>query len=671
MQSIQWIGLSPLGWLVFFGVSGGLAWLIYRKETKVAKPLRFLLGVLRASSLLVLLFLLAQVYWKFIQSETLTPAWWIVWDQSKSMQPNASDTKKIRTLLESLEGDQIHMDLQGTELPTWQMPSQLSSPILSGLLRLSQNRITQSSPRLLLISDGLVNEGVRSVDLPFPLYAIGVGDTTVKPDARVKRFAVNDQVSVGNPFQIETDIQINQLKGSSFAIHLTRNGQIIQTRNWTSANSNDFLPWVWTTTAPEKGTFIYGVKVVPDRREVNTFNNEMKKPVEVIENKQKILILAHAPHPDIRSLKASILKSNQFDVEEWIIPALGSAKSPVGPSYAGVILHQLPSRSFPQSVEWISRWKSQGIPLFFIVGNETNLPAFNGVQNVVGIQGVGNKQDRARGRWIAVDNQTNDFISNLDPLLVPFGTYVASKEPEIWIDQLIGTVPANRPLLLVGNKEAALLGEGIWKWRMEVAENPQQVNALDQLWIRLMQQLLNPSGQARLQVNTEKSVYSRGETISFWSETWDRAGHALEGVDIKLTLTHSKQSKVYSFTSGPASFQLSGLTPGAYTFTAEAICDGLPQKVKGSFLLNNQWIEDENRQADFGWLREITNQNGGEFLTLNNLEKWINDMNQNPPPGKITVSERRKQTIDLPWLGGLLLMLMSLEWIIRKYVGLY
>ena len=101
MQSIQWIGLSPLGWLVFFGVSGGLAWLIYRNETKVAKPLRFLLGALRASSLLVLLFLLAQVYWKFIQSETLTPAWWIVWDQSKSMQPNASDTKKIENKVDN------------------------------------------------------------------------------------------------------------------------------------------------------------------------------------------------------------------------------------------------------------------------------------------------------------------------------------------------------------------------------------------------------------------------------------------------------------------------------------------------------------------------------------------------------------------------------------------
>lgn len=672
MQSIQWIGLSPLWWLVFVGIGGGVAWLIYRNESRISVAMRRVLGILRAITVTLCCFLLAQLYWKITQSETLAPAWWIVWDQSRSMLPHQQATQQIRETLNNLSGETHHIDLSGKELSSWQTPADSSSPILSGLMRLSSSFLTSSSPRVLLISDGLVNEGVRSAELPFPLYTIGVGDTTLRPDSRVKRLAVNERVTLGNQFQIESDIEINQFKGKSLQIHLTKNGQIIQSRNWASTSQKEFLPWVWTATADEKGSFVYGVKISVLPGESNASNNEARKPVEVVENKQKILILAHSPHPDIRSLKVSLLKSNQFDVEEWIIPAVGVNQSPMRQPYAAVILHQLPSRAFPLSVDWISQWKAQGIPLFFIVGNETNLAVWNGVQNLVGIQSGGNRQDRARGRWVAEEDPVGGFLSNLDPLLVPFGTYVASKEPEVWMDQLIGTVPVNRPLLLVGGKEAVLTGEGIWKWRIEVAENPQQVNAIDQLWIRLMQRLVSPSGQARLQVTTEKSVFSRGEKVSFWAETWDRTGQPLSGTLIDLTLRSSnKTTKQYQIRSNPQPFALSGLEAGSYSFTATATCDGLPQKVEGSFLIENKWMEDETTQADFAWLREIAQNNKGEFVARQDLAQWVEKMNQNPPPGKISVRETRKKTIDLPWLGGLLVLLLALEWVLRKYLGLY
>lgn len=671
MQSIQWIGLSPAWWLLFVGVGIGVAWLVYRKETRLTKSTRALLAGLRVLSITTLCFLLADLFWKVTTSETWAPAWWIVWDQSESMSPFETARKAAWEDLKALKGDIHHVDLQGNSLPGYGPAKDSTSPILSGIARLAQQSFMGSSPRILVISDGIVNAGVSTLDLPFPVYTVGIGDTTLRADARIKRMAVNAQVTLGNQFQIESDLELRQLKGQAVVVHLTRDGEIIQTKTWQVQSQQEFLPWVWTVAADKKGSFLYGVKIAGMSTEVNKTNNEQRRPVEVLENRLKVLILAHAPHPDIRSLKVSLQKSNQFDVEEWIIPSEGAGKSPMNQSYAAVILHQLPSRAFPEAVQWISQWKSKGTPLWFILGNETNLPVWNGMQNLVGIQSNGSKQDRARGRWVGPsEDKFAPLVGSLPPLSVPFGTYIASREPEVWIDQLIGTVPANRPLLLVGNKEAILAGEGIWKWRMELAETPESVMALDQLWIRVLQRILNPAGQARLNVVPEKPVFARGEKVSLLIETWDRAGNLAWGTDVQLVLTRNK-AQTYTVASSPEPYQISGLPPGQYLFTATATCDGLPQTVQGSFLVEERWIEQENSQADFQWLRQIAEQNQGKFISSSGLKTWINEMNENPPPGKIHMREARKKTLDLPWVVALLIGFLTLEWVIRKYLGLY
>lgn len=673
MQSIQWIGLSPVWWIAFLAVGVGVAWLIYRNETRISSRSRALLASLRAVGMATLCFLLADLFWKVTTSETWEPAWWIVWDQSESMAPFESSRQDVWRDIQQLKGEIHHVDLQGNPLTAYTPARDSLSPILSSLARLAQQSFVGSSPRVLLISDGIVNAGISSLEMPFPVYTLGIGDTTARPDAQVKRLAVNPQVTFGNQFQLESDLQIRQMKGQTVQVQLTRDGEIVQTKTWTAATQNEFLPWIWTVSADKKGSYLYGVKIISQIPEVNASNNEARRPVEVIENKLKILILAHAPHPDIRSLKVSLQRSNQFDVEEWIIPAQGANKSPMGQNYAAVILHQLPSVAFPDAVQWISQWKSRGVPLWYILGAETHLPIWNGMQNLVGIQSGGSKQDRARGRWIGpTEDKIAASLPNLPPLSVPFGTYIASREPEIWMDQLIGTVPANRPLLLVGNKEAILTGEGLWKWRMELAESAEAVLQLDQLWIRVLQRILSPTGQARLQVLPEKPVFSRGEKVAFRMETWNKEGNLQWGTEVQLTLAPAKgRPQSYTVASSPDPFELSGLAPGRYTYQATATCDGLPQKVQGSFLIEERWLEKENTQADFALLRRIATENQGEFIPLADRKAWVDKMNDHPLPGKIQVREVRKKTLDLAWVLGLLVGIFSLEWILRKYLGLY
>ena len=77
--------------------------------------------------------------------------------------------------------------------------------------------------------------------------------------------------------------------------------------------------------------------------EVSFENNRADFYIDIIDSRQKILILANAPHPDIAVLKQSISLNKNFDLKiEYANQRVSNLND-----YNLVILHQLPSSKFP------------------------------------------------------------------------------------------------------------------------------------------------------------------------------------------------------------------------------------------------------------------------------------------------------------------------------------
>jgi hypothetical protein len=102
--------------------------------------------------------------------------------------------------------------------------------------------------------------------------------------------------------------------------------------------------------------------------EVNVQNNTLDVFVEVLDARQKVLILAAAPHPDIGAIKQSLEDNENYEI------TLRMAGDPVASinEYNLVILHQLPSLKYPvKSV--LTAAKEEKVPLLVFTGQQTDL----------------------------------------------------------------------------------------------------------------------------------------------------------------------------------------------------------------------------------------------------------------------------------------------------------
>src|ERR1039458_9599962 len=87
----------------------------------------------------------------------------------------------------------------------------------------------------------------------------------------------------------------------------------------------------------------YTVKLSDVDGEVSFANNVKDIFIDVLDGRQKILILADAPHPDVAAIKNALESNENYEVNSFI--ANDFDKSLVG--YNLVILDQLPSSKYP------------------------------------------------------------------------------------------------------------------------------------------------------------------------------------------------------------------------------------------------------------------------------------------------------------------------------------
>ena len=134
--------------------------------------------------------------------------------------------------------------------------------------------------------------------------------------------------------------------------------------------------------------------------------------------RQKILLLAESPHPDMAAFRRTIKNNKNYEVE--IQYADDFSESVAG--YDFVVLHQLPSTRNDISTI-LTTIRTKKIPHLFVVGTLTNLPNLNQSQDIVQIAGRGNQTNDAQGTLVpsfntfTLDDRVKDLIVQLLSLI--------------------------------------------------------------------------------------------------------------------------------------------------------------------------------------------------------------------------------------------------------------
>ena len=404
-------------------------------------------------------------------------------------------------------------------------------------------------------------------------------------------------------------------------------------------------------------------------KEKNTVNNTKNFAVEIIDQRSEIALVSVINHPDLGALKRSIETNQQRKVSILKPEEVKSLQN-----YNILILYQ-PTTSFKAIFE---QNKVAQINTFIITGTATDFNFLNQVQNDLLFKMSAQKEDYLTtfDSNFNLFSQANIGFENFPPLEHKFGTIAAKSNVNTLLSARIRNVQLQNPLLTFtengSKRNAYLLGENIWKWRLENNLNKKSFEDFDLFTDKIIQFLVTNASKKNLNV-TYESFYNSGESIEITAEYFNKNYEFDDKAQLTIQVINSKTkaSKKYDLLKATNSYKvnLDGLEAGNYSFKVTEKQSN--SSFSGSFEVLDFEIEKQFVNPDKSRLEQLATNTNGKVYYPNQIENLIKSLLENEnyiPTQKETI--KKSPLIDWIWLLILVVLSLATEWFVRKYNGL-
>lgn len=660
-------------------IAGLLSFYQYVFKVKKKSNLIYFLAFLRGMSWVTLFWLLINpVVSRKINEIQKTPLP-VVFDNSKSISElkatsSAEDIyQKIKantTLADKYDVQFYSFDATFEALKQLDFKGKLSDidGVAINLKQLYRNKVHP----VVLITDGnqtLGNDYVFSFKENATVYPIVLGDTTTVIDLKINQINVNKYAFYKNKFPVEVLLLYNGDQNISSSFTMEKGNQLVYKQQLQFSKSKTSQTISFLLDANSIGTATYKATLTSNIKEKNTYNNSKKFAVDIIDQRSEIALVSTINHPDISALKRSIEVNQQRKVTIVNPNKIKSLQN-----YNLLLLYQ-PNPAFQSIFE---QNKIAQLNTFIITGTSTDFNFLNQQQNDLQFK-VSDQNENYLAYFESDFNlfgQENIGFEKLPPLEHKFGTIVPKTNTTTMLFAGINGVQLQNPLLTFtenGNKRAAyLVGENIWKWRLDTHLTSKSFDAFDLLTDKIIQFLATPSRKNNLVV-TYDSFYNLGENIlisaSYFNKNYEFDTKAQLTIVVKNSIT--KASKTYDLLKTNSQYQvnLDGLLPGNYTFTISEKQSNA--KFSGAFEVADFDLEKQFVNPDKTRLTQLANRTKGTIFYPNQLENLLKQLEEDERYLSV-----QKQTINksplIEWKAILvfLISLLALEWFVRKYFGL-
>ena len=536
---------------------------------------------------------------------------------------------------------------------------------------------------VIIASDGLYNKGQNplysSAQNKFPVYTIALGDTTVRKDLILSKVLSNRIAYLGNKFPIEIQISARQLGGKTSTCTVSKGSDVLFTQQ-VVINGNNF-----STTIPvqldakESGLQRYTIKLSGIDGEVSYANNMKDIFIDVLDGRQRVLILADAPHPDIAAIKNALESNENYEVNSFLVADFNSSLA----GYNLVILHQVPSakNKIEKLLADINKAK---LPVLYIIGSQSSISSFNNAQSDLSVPSSGGKINDALPSiskdfsLFTISNALRSYSSKFSPLQCPFGNYKINSSVSVLFNQRIGLVETQQPLFLFSQsgerKTGIICGDGIWRWRLQDFAEHNNQNIFNELIDKTVQYLSAKIDKSFFRVISKNNFYEN-ESVEFEAEVYNDSYELINDPEVSVTITNADGKRFpFTFNKTSNAYRLNaGIFPvGNYRYEAKVKVGAKIYSEKGEFSVAALQVETTNTIADYQLLYSLAKKSGGEMIYPNQLDKLAEILNAREDIKPISHSEKKlSDMINLKWIFFLLLSLISLEWFMRKINGAY
>ncbi|MBR9918569.1 hypothetical protein GYB29_13045 [bacterium] len=686
-------------WFVFFcRICGAVyaALLYFREKDKGLYDefpwVKYLLPVIRGTAVSFIAFFLLGPLLSSFDYFKEKPILMVAYDHSGSINSwDSSFDQRFKAMAEKLDeelGDKFQLDYVqfGEDVETgknWDAEPQASSNLSSVLNYSSRAYENQNYAASILLTDAIYNAGsdpLFAADAAIsPVYAVGLGDTTIRTDIRFNNVLHNSIAYLGNEFPVRAEIKATKLQGKQATLSVYNNGARVSTESIVIDNNEYYAEKDFRLKATALGAMKVELQLTVFEGELNTINNRAQFYVDVVDSRKKVEIWAKAPHPDIGALRTLIDKNENYQCQLRI----GSSAQEVSDDLDLVVLHNWFEDG--NDLQLFEALKSKGIGVWLVIGNRFNPSLFNQGSQDLKFNRLGRGDNAAQAltnsafEYFDTDESLSENVQSWSPLRVPFGKFSGYKKTDVVLYQKIGAVKTDEPLLLVQQNQnhrfACLSGTGFWQWKLLDFEANNNHELSSELVQHIIQYVSVKDNKKRLKVYPREKNYSVSDAVILAGELYNQSLQAVANAEINVTILSedgTETKRLMDPVDDQYRLRLQNLPAGSYTFTARTSVGGQELLDKGYFTIQEQQIEQTDLTANHQLLRGIAQKTGGLFFNLDQWDELLNTLkNEETMVAQISEERSLNELINKTALFWLILGLLTAEWFLRKIIGNY
>ncbi len=705
----------PLVMLCCLLAAAALTYWTYRRTVpQVARGRLYLLMGLRFLALSLVLLLLAEPVLRWLQQETKPPVVAVLVDDSQSLglvhdSLNLAETVR-RTLrempLNALNGEVRYytfgQDVAAVESLDSLRFDGVRTNIAEALTRMADELRDDNLKGVILVSDGQYNTGRNPLYVaerfPVPVHTVVVGDTTQQRDVQVRRVTTNEVAYVDAELPVQVGLRAEGYTGEQATVTLFQGGERLMSSVVTLLAGVAELPVDLSVIPRAEGLQRFTVTVNRFPGEVTYENNATAFTVRVLKRKQRILVFAGAPTPDLAALRQTLAEDPDIEVTTFTQQAGGRFYEGTPPStfedFDALVLAGYPgARSDPALVRRIATSVTESkSPLLFLMGRQTNLnlvrdafadalPATPRTIRNGFIEAALDVQAGGQVHPILDMEQVPDHgWRRLPPLTYSESAWTASPDARTLATVQVRGIALDDPLLIVRSRSqvrtAALLGAGIWRWK----NMPDDLDDLRPFWpdlfSNLLQWITTREDTRPVRVRPVRDLFGGGEPVQFSGQVYDESLNPVDGASVAVQVStpdgNQLDYQMEALGNGRYILNAGALPEGTYQFSASGTQSGntLGQDA-GSFAVGALTLEFRETRADAALMRQMARRSNGMFLTANAATTLPDQLNAT---GQLTPTIVAHQQETELWRRYAFLiaiiLLLSLEWFLRKRSGM-
>jgi uncharacterized membrane protein len=594
------------------------------------------------------------------------------------------------------------------------------------LLELLQSAAKDSAAQsgIVVFSDGITNGDRKSLDgappLPVPVFTVGVGDAENFTDVRIAKLGAPEFAFRGREFKIDLTVAASGMKGKSVPLFFNRGKNLITTRN-IAIDADPFEQKITLSFTPKDlGTHGFSVSIPAQPGEQIAQNNQKEFKVDVQRDKIRVLTLSGSPAWNYRFLRMALKQDPLIELVSFVFLRTPTDTVDVPESQLSLIpfpiddifLEELKNfdviffddfshRAYfnPVYLERVREFVRDGGGLAMFGGSRSFDSGGYGDSALrevlpVELDGKGSYQSPGAVNAVLTPAGKGHPITRLVP--DPKGNEEAWKQlpPLTGLNQVRGVRgetlltsggeggSAGAPLLAVGRygkgRTLALMSDDAWRWNFIAVGNKETPQNHLKLMRQAVRWLAQEPSFEQVQLHPIPSAQP-GEKVALKLKVLkdDFTPARQASVQLRVFSAEGEPTLVAAGADseeGEYSGEFIPTKEGTYRVEAEASLGGkVLGKDRTSFTAAFTYGETDDGRPRFDLLKQIADGSKGEYFSINDwnektLEKIAAKL-ESVAPSQI-IEQRQTRLWSNLWPFGIILVLLSVEWWMRRKWGL-